>query len=77
MGAYTKNRLRKDFEIASKGISLMCNLQIEIIAANILDNAPDNTARDMAISHLLGAVEMISSAYLIRNQKIHPTEKSG
>ena len=63
MGVYKKDTLNNDFKIASKNLSIPINFELEAIAEMILKDAPDNRARDMAISNLLTAAEMIVYAY--------------
>ncbi len=77
MGVYTQHQIKNDFRIAGKGILSRHIRNVEIIAEQIIEEVPDNKAKDIAISNLLKAVEMLALSYIFHNQKIHPTEKSG
>jgi len=67
MGAYKEENIDSDFRIASKDINSPLIYQITANAKTTLLTVPDNKSRDMAISHLLQACEMIVNAYLIQH----------
>lgn len=69
MGAYEIEKIDNDFEIASKNFDWPAVKLMSITAKAILDTMPDNQARDMAISHLLQAAEMVSFSWLIDHNK--------
>lgn len=70
MGAYNIDKIENDFRVASKGRLFPVGSLLQNCAELILMHVPDNNARDMAISHLLSATDMVLSAYALHNQPV-------
>jgi len=70
MGVFKKDTIQNDFKVASKGRFFPVGSFISECAELILDFVPDNEARDMAISHLLSATEMVLNSYLLHNKAV-------
>ena len=69
MGVYTIEQIKKDFNTVTKGVVASDIQLVELVAIKIIDDSPDNEARDMALSHLLQAAEMLSVAHIFERNK--------
>ena len=65
MGSYNLEEIDKDFEVASKGAGWATVNLMALTAKKILKTMPDNAERDMAISHLLQATDMVLNSWTI------------
>ncbi len=69
MGSYKLEDMDEKFRLASVGIeSPMRNLIVPVAKA-AFNHAPDNHARDQAISHLISAVEIFTVSYLMEDSE--------
>ena len=69
MGAYKKEQIENDFDVATKGLMCRNIIKIRYVAMKILEESPDNEFRDFAISHLLQAAEELAMAHRLKKRK--------
>ena len=69
MGAYKEETIERDFELVLKGTKYPGTSLILEAAKVILQSAPDDMSRDLAISHLLQAAGWVETSCFLDSRR--------
>jgi len=65
MGEYELKDIRREFELATKNVWCGHTETLLEMASRLIAEWPENQAKDMAISHLLQAAEMLANSIIM------------